>query len=165
MKTGLYVGSFDPFTRGHTDIARQALDIFDRIVIGVGDNPKKNHIFSEGRRQGLIKSAIREEGLDQDRVTVTSYNTTIMRHAEEIGAQAIIRGLRQVSDFNDEFALHGILERTTALPVVYLICRQEFLHVSSSTARELAQYGEAVGWLVHPTVENALKAVYEFKMD
>jgi pantetheine-phosphate adenylyltransferase len=153
---GIYAGSFDPFTRGHMDIVTQGLAIFDTIEVAVGRNPKKTGMFSVEERCKLVDHALREEGLPVGRVQVTSFTGSLMNHAKTRNANAVVRGLRQVSDFNDEFTLHGVFERTMAIPVVYLICRQEFLHVSSSTARELASLNESVDWLVHPTIARAL---------
>ena len=153
---GLYAGSFDPITRGHTDIVRQALDIFDVVEVSVGFNPKKNRTFTAEKSVELANTAFMEDGLPMDRIRVNSFSGSLMQHARTQNASAVVRGLRQVSDFNDEFTLHGVFERTMNIPVVYLICRQEYLHVSSSTARELASLGEPVEWLVHPSVGKAL---------
>lgn len=84
-------------------------------------------------------------------------NTTIVQYARQIGASHLIRGLRQISDFNDEFTMHGIIERAAPdLTMTHFISRSEFLHVSSSTARELARYNSDVDWLVTPTVAKAM---------
>ncbi len=157
---GLYAGSFDPITRGHFNIVKQAASLFDRVQIAIGQNPRKTRLFDFEQAKALIQEAVAEEGFPQDRITISSFGGSLKAAALESGASAIIRGLRQVSDFNDEFSLHGVLERSMDLPVVYLICRHEFLHVSSSTARELASLGEPIDWLVHAAVRDALEAKY-----
>ena len=86
---------------------------------------------------------------------------SVIKYAHRIGATHIVRGLRQSSDFDDEFRYHGILGRLEPnMPMIHIICRETFLHVSSSTARELASLGEDVDWLVTPSVERALRAKF-----
>jgi pantetheine-phosphate adenylyltransferase len=154
---GLYAGSFDPFTRGHFDIVQQASRLFDVIEIAIGQNVKKKRLFDFEESAHLIRESLAAELMDSKRFRIVPFHGSLMRHAKSEAATAVIRGLRQVSDFNDEFVLHGVLERSMDIPVVYLICRQEFLHVSSSTARELASLGEPTNWLVHSSVEKALR--------
>lgn len=164
MSLALYAGSFDPITLGHIDIIRQAVRVFDRLFVGVGQNPKKKRLFDGVASVAMIEEALLQT-LTKDefsRVDVGTYCGKLLPDfASEIGANAIVRGLRQASDFNDEFVLHGMMERVAPdLPMAYFICQQQFLHVSSSTARELAQYGANVSWLVTPNVEEALKSAF-----
>jgi pantetheine-phosphate adenylyltransferase len=153
---GLYAGSFDPFTRGHFDIVRQGMKIFDVVEIAIGQNAKKTRMFSFEESAALINASLAAEEVEPNRYRIVPFEGSLMRHATKEGATAIIRGLRQVSDFNDEFVLHGILERSTDIPFTYFICKNDFLYVSSSTARELASLGDPLDWLVHPAVEKAL---------
>lgn len=86
-------------------------------------------------------------------------NQSLIGYARRIGATHIVRGLREVSDFNDEFNLHGVAGRIDpSIPMVHFICEAQYLHVSSSTAKELAVVGEQIGWLVMPCVEAAFEA-------
>lgn len=153
---GLYAGSFDPITRGHFDIIKQALNLFDIVEVAIGINPKKVRLFSPAHSMSLAMDALEEEGISTERVRASHFTGSLMNYARTQNASAVVRGLRQVSDFNDEFTLHGVFEHTMDIPVVYLICKQEYLHVSSSTARELVSLGEPVEWLVHERVSNAL---------
>lgn len=156
---GLYAGSFDPITRGHLDIVQKALTTFDIVHVAVGINPLKSGLFEVARRLELIRRSVADLGLDANHVEVGAWSgESVIRYAHRIGATHVVRGLRQASDFDDEFRYHGIFTRLDAtVPMVHFICHQTFLHVSSSSARELASLGEDVSWLVTPSVESALR--------
>ena len=162
----LYAGSFDPITRGHLDIVGKALATFDVVHVAVGANPLKGGLFSAPDRVELIRRSIADVGLDASAragaVEVGSWaDESVVRYVRRIGATHVVRGLRQASDFHDEFRYHGVFGRLEpTIPMVHFICQESFLHVSSSTARELAGLGEDVSWLVTPTVERALTAVF-----
>ena len=159
MKHAIYAGSFDPITRGHFDIVEQALNVFDRVTIAIGVNPKKTRMFPVAGASLLIRQGVTDRFLS-DRVEVKSFEGALVHYAEQIGADALVRGLRQVSDFNDEFTLHGANERASKIAQVYFICAHDFLHVSSSTAKEMASFNMDISWLVDPNVEHALKGQY-----
>lgn len=179
----LYAGSFDPITRGHLDIISKARSTFDRVYVSIGAHPKKQRLFDTTKSLELICGALndhfgdmhfkgwrtaetyRENGRLEcasvdNRVVISSYiGQTLIQHANEIGATHIVRGLRQAGDFNDEFTLAGVGGHLDPnIIFTHFICREEFLHISSSNARELAQYGEDISWLVTPNVEDALLA-------
>jgi pantetheine-phosphate adenylyltransferase len=174
-KTGktkaLYAGSFDPITRGHLDIIGKALMTFDAVHIAIGSNVRKQRAFGVEQSQQLIVRSIMEHwpaaaALDADGSTGTLFdgaveigeftNQSLLAYARRIGATHIVRGLREASNFNDEFNLHGVAGRIDpSIPMVHFICAAQFLHVSSSTAKELHAVGENVGWLVMPSVEAA----------
>lgn len=157
---GLYVGSFDPPTLGHLDIVRQALVMFDHVQIGIGQNPAKigKTRFTTDERKSLILSSLVEQGFDLARIGVSTYTGSMMDEARRHNADAIIRGLRQISDFGDEFTINGIVARVLPdTPMVYFICRQDFLHVSSSSAKEMADLGEDFGWMVTRSVKVAME--------
>jgi pantetheine-phosphate adenylyltransferase len=171
-KTGktkaLYAGSFDPITRGHLDIIGKALLTFDAVHVAIGTNVKKQRFFGVEESQRLIVSSIAEHWPDagsgnvlfDGALEVSEFtNRSLIAYAREIGATHIVRGLRQASDFNEEFNLHGVAGRIDAsIPMVHFICESQFLHVSSSTAKELDAMGEGIGWLVTPSVEAAFAA-------
>lgn len=179
-KIALYAGSFDPITRGHLDILSKALQTFDRVHIAMGTHPKKQRLFDLETSMRLIIGAIdhqlgpqefrgwHESSWTPDTVTknkngsivIGTYpSKTVIQHANDIGATHIVRGLRQAGDFNDEFTLAGVAGHLDPdIIFTHFICREEFLHISSSTARELALYNEDISWLVTPNVEEALLA-------
>ena len=166
----LYAGSFDPLTRGHLDIISKAAQTFETVNVSVGINIAKRGFFDVERRKELILSAMEEwenpilsQAIKQGRLVVGSYQgISIVKYARDIGATHFVRGLRQAGDFNDEFALTGIAGRLDSSVIfTHFICKEKYLHVSSSTARELAGLGEDISWLVTPSVEAALKQEVE----
>lgn len=167
----LYAGSFDPITRGHLDIVGKALMTFDAVHVAIGTNVRKTRTFDVAQSQELIRASIAEhwpqavsgapdEPLFDGALTVGEYaDQSLISYARRIGATHIVRGLREASDFNDEFNLHGVAGRIgPEIPMVHFICAAEFLHVSSSTAKELDAVGENIAWLVTPSVEAAFAA-------
>jgi len=170
--TALYAGSFDPLTRGHLDIISKAVQTFDVVHLGIGQNVAKKGFFSVDERISLIGQAVKEwenpilaQALSQGRLLCGSYEgISIVKYAHQIGATHIVRGLRQAGDFNDEFALAGVAGHLDSSVIfTHFICKEQYLHVSSSFARELASLNEDVSWLVTPSVEGALKAEYAFR--
>lgn len=161
----LYAGSFDPVTRGHLDIIRKAMATFDTVHIAIGTNVRKQRAFSIEESLDLIKKSVLELWPDADNLfgevlEVGEYtNQSLIKYARKIGATHIVRGLREATNFNEEFNLHGLAERIdSTIPMVHFICDAQFLHVSSSTAKELDAMGEEIGWLVMPSVETAFRA-------
>jgi pantetheine-phosphate adenylyltransferase len=165
----LYAGSFDPITRGHLDIIGKALMTFDVVHVAIGTNLKKQRTFGIAESQRLIRRSILEQwpdaatpddGLFDGALEIGEYaDQSLMAHARGIGATHIARGLRQASDFNEEFNMHGVAGRIDPwIPMVHFICASEYLHVSSSTAKELDAFGEDLGWLVMPCVAAAFAA-------
>ena len=165
----LYAGSFDPVTRGHLDIIGKALMTFDAVHVAIGANVRKQRAFSVEDSLRLIGSSVVElwpqaAGADSllfdGALEIGEYvNQSLIRYARTIGATHIVRGLREASDFNEEFNLHGVAARIDAsIPMVHFICDAPFLHVSSSTAKELDAIGEDIGWLVMPSVQAAFLA-------
>lgn len=161
----LYAVSFDPVTRGHLDIIRKAMATFDTVHIAIGTNVRKQRAFSIEESLDLIKQSVLELWPDADNLfgevlEVGEYtNQSLIKYARKIGATHIVRGLREATNFNEEFNLHGLAERIdSTIPMVHFICDAQFLHVSSSTAKELDAMGEEIGWLVMPSVETAFRA-------
>lgn len=166
----LYAGSFDPVTRGHLDIIGKALRTFDTVHVAVGANVRKTRMFGVEESQRLLVSSVLERWPDAASATtqplfdgaleVGEYaNQGLIAYARRIGATHIVRGLREASDFNDEFNLHGVAARIDpSILMAHFICEAQFLHVSSSTAKELDAVGERIDWLVMPCVEAAFAA-------
>ena len=165
----LYAGSFDPITRGHLDIIGKALMTFDAVHIAIGTNVRKQRAFGVEESLGLIARSVVEAWPDAESgdgvlfdgaLEISEFaGQRLIRYARSIGATHIVRGLREASDFNDEFNLHGVAGRIDpAIPMVHFICDSQFLHVSSSTAKELDAVDEDIGWLVMPSVQAAFAA-------
>jgi pantetheine-phosphate adenylyltransferase len=155
MTTALYAGSFDPFTHGHCDIVLQSLCVFDKIIIAIGNNPKKERAVSIEESMEIIESYFKETSTRK--IEITHFTGALTNFAEENRVDAIVRGLRQVSDFSDEFMLNGIVSSATTIPMTYFICHHNFLHVSSSSAREMHSLGMNVDWLINDRAKAALQ--------
>jgi pantetheine-phosphate adenylyltransferase len=164
----LYAGSFDPITRGHLDIIDKALMTFDAVHVAIGTNVRKQRAFSIEDSLQLITRSVVELWPDASTgssdgllfggaLEIGEYaNQSLISYARTIGATHIARGLREASNFNEEFSLHGVAGRIDpSIPMVHFICDAQFLHVSSSTAKELDAMGEDISWLVMPCVKTA----------
>lgn len=175
MRKALYAGSFDPITRGHLDIIGKALRTFDAVHVAIGTNVRKTRTFTVEESQRLIVKSIierwpdsasdgrmpsRSGALFEGALEVGEFtNRSLIAYAHQIGATHIVRGLREATDFHEEFDLHGVAERVdTSVLMVHFICAAQFLHDSSSTAKELDAVGEQIGWLVMPCVAAAFAA-------
>lgn len=155
MKIACYPGSFDPFTNGHLDVALRARKIFDKVIILVAYNSKKpTYLFSEEERVAMIKEAVK--GIDG--IEVMSTEGLVVKKARELHAQALIRGLRAVTDYEAEFQLHEVNEYIAPdIEMVYLMSHREQAFVSSSNIKEIFFEGEDVSRLVPESVLEALK--------
>lgn len=144
MKTGLFVGSFDPFTIGHDNIVRRAVDLFDRLVIGVGDNPGKQCMFSLEERV----RAIRELYADDPRIEVTSYSDFTIDLAQRVGARYIVKGVRSVTDFEYERIQNDFNQRLGGIETVLLYADPTMTSISSSAVRQLIHFHKDADWMI-----------------
>ena len=137
-KIALFPGSFDPFTKGHEDIVKRGLSIFDEIIIAIGYNSAKKHYFEVDYMVEKIESAF----ADDDRVTVLTYNELTADLAKRTGANYLIRGLRNTTDFEYENSISQVNRYINAnLETVFLITSPELAHISSTIIREVHKYG------------------------
>lgn len=138
MRTGIFVGSFNPFTIGHDSIVRRALPLFDRLVIGVvGDNVHKPDMPSAEERMQAISDLYEGE----PRIEVKPYHGLAMDFAKAEGAQYIIKGVRTTSDFEYELWQADFNRRLGSIETILLCTEPELASVSSSALRELAHFG------------------------
>ncbi len=144
-KITLYPGSFDPPTKGHIDIVKRALSIFDRVIIAVMSNPNKSTLFSVEKRKKILSLLYREN----DRIKIVSYEGLLVDLARKVNAQTILRGLRAVSDFEYEFQMALMNRRLNPdIQSVYLMPSPEFSYLSSSLIKEVYSFGGDVTGLV-----------------
>ena len=153
MVTALYPGSFDPVTVGHVDIASRAASQFEKLVVAVYDTPSKNLLFTTDEREQLMKDACSHIS----NVEVVRFSGLVVRFAKDIGAGAIVRGLRSGSDFEYEFDM-AFMNRKLE-PEVDLVCfmtSQDYMFVSASLLKEVAKLGGDIKDMVPPNVAEAV---------
>jgi pantetheine-phosphate adenylyltransferase len=162
MKTAIYPGTFDPLTRGHLDILRSAAQLFDRTFAAVGVNPGKVPLFSTEERVLLLQQAIEEEQLES--VEVVAFDGLTVDCARECGAHHIVRGLRAVTDFENEFALLLANEQLdNGIQTVFIMPSLKHLYLSSSVVRQAAEFGRRIiPGSVPECVEEKLKEKFNF---
>ena len=147
----IYPGSFDPLTKGHEDIARRSLRFADQVVVAVAYTPTqaKGSLFSVEERLEMIQEVFQ----DEDRVTCLSFEGLLVKLAQEMDAQFVIRGLRAVSDFEYEFQMAQMnRELWKGVETVFLTPDQKYAFLSASLVREVARLGGDVSPFVSPSV-------------
>ena len=137
MKTAIYPGSFDPITLGHLNIIQRASEIFDRLIICVGYNSKKNPMFTPEERVDMIRQVTR----NLPNVEVEASDELLAQYAQKKGACVIVKGLRAVSDFESEFTMSLINKKLNPkLDTMFLCAEEKFMYLSSSAVKELGYY-------------------------
>ena len=153
MRVAIYPGTFDPVTLGHRDIVERGLRLFDRIIVAIGLNPKKVPLFSLEERLFMLRETFKE----YPQVEVTAFEGLLVAFARARGAQAILRGLRALSDFEYEFQMALMNRKLDAqIEMVYLMPSEEYSYLTSSIIKEVAQMGGDVRCLVPPVVQEML---------
>jgi len=155
MKIAIYPGSFDPITKGHLDILKNAAGIFDKVIIAVAHNAQKTGFLTTQERLNLIKESVK--GIDN--VEVDSFEGLTIEYAKKTGAEVLIRGLRAVSDFEYEMQLS---QTNSALcdkvKTVFLTTKPKYNFISSSTIREiLANGGDISKFVPEPVYDYLIK--------
>jgi len=154
-KIAIYPGTFDPITNGHLDIVDRALNIFDKVIIALAVNPGKNPVFSLEERIKMIQKCYPAAN---SRVEIEPTSGLLVDYAHKKNAQAIVRGLRAVSDFDYEFQL-ALMNRKLEREVdtVFLMSGFRWIYISSSIIKDAARHGGNVHDLVPTHVETMLK--------
>ncbi|HJM83227.1 MAG TPA: pantetheine-phosphate adenylyltransferase [Nitrospinota bacterium] len=149
----VYPGSFDPVTYGHLDILRRSIKIFEKIVIGITDNPRKSHLFSIEERIGFLERATE----DLTTVSITHFNCLLVDFASQIGANAIIKGLRALSDFDYELQMSLTNRRLNKdVETFFMMASEESSFVSSTMIKEIAALQGDISSMVPDFVEEAI---------
>ena len=161
MTIAVYPGAFDPITNGHLDIAIRAAKLFDKVIIGVYDNPDKEVLFTTEERVELVRLSI----TDLPNVEVQSYDGLTVGFAMKVGAQTIVRGLRIGADFEREFEM-ALMNKKLApdCELVCLITNPKYQFVSSSRLKEVASLDANIDDLVPKPVKEALKKKFQNKV-
>lgn len=160
LRVGVYPGTFDPITNGHTDIILRATKIVDRLVIGVAKNIGKGPLFTSEERVAIVKEEIAHiDGKDvQKRIEVKAFDNLLMHFAVEQGASVIVRGLRAVSDFEYEFQMAGMNGRLNAtVETVFLMSADRYQFISSRFVKEIGQLGGDVTPFVSTRVAERIR--------
>lgn len=147
-------GSFDPVTNGHLDIIRRAAKVFDEVSVVVLSNSSKRPLFSTEERTELLQQVTKEI----HNVKVDSFNGLLVDYAKSVGASAIVRGLRAVSDFEYEMqitSMNRVLDEN--IETFFVMTNSQYSFLSSSIVKEVAKYGANISDLVPAQVEKALK--------
>ena len=155
MKMAIYPGTFDPITNGHLDIIQRAVNLFEKVIVSVALNSEKGKtLFSKEERLSLILQSVS----DMPSIQVDSFKGLMVDHAVKHSANAAIRGLRALSDFEFEFQM-ALMNRSLneEISTVFLMPHAKYTHVSSSMVREVASLGGKVSEYVPPHVDKALK--------
>lgn len=153
----MYPGTFDPITNGHSDLVRRAARMFDRVVVAIAANPRKEPTFPLELRVELAEVVLAE----LENVEVTGYEGLTVDFATAHGLPVMIRGLRAVSDFEFEFQLATMSRQIApSVETVFLTPAEQFTYISSTLVREVASFGGDVSKFVHPRVSEALIAHY-----
>lgn len=159
MKIGVYAGSFDPVTRGHNDIIQRSSKIFDKVIVAVLTNVNKKPLFTMEEKIALLKESTK----NYSNVEVKSFDGLLTDFAKKENANAIIRGLRAVTDFEYELSL-AQTNRVLCpdIDTVFLVTSLEYAYLSSSIVKEVASYKGNISAFVEPFVEEKIKEKYKY---
>jgi pantetheine-phosphate adenylyltransferase len=155
-KLAVYPGSFDPITNGHLDLLERGLKIFDQIVIAIATNPAKKPVFSLNERLDLIRLSLESHPL-RHKMRVDAFDGLLVEYVKKVQANAILRGLRAISDFEYEFQM-ALMNRklSNEIETLYLMTGMRWIYISSRIIKEVVSSGGCVTGLVPEPVEKAL---------
>jgi len=157
MATALYPGSFDPVTMGHVDITARAAAIFDKLVVAVYATPSKNLLFDADERVELYKEAVQH----LPNVEVIKFEGLVVRLAQDMEIEVIVRGLRSGSDFEYEFDMAFMNRRLApGIDMSFFMTSQEYMFLSSSLLKEVARLGGDITGMVPPHVAKAVSTKF-----
>lgn len=153
-RVAVYSGTFDPITKGHEDVVRRAAQLFDRVIVAVAIAHHKKTMFPLAQRLALVRESL----ADVPSVEALPFEGLIMDFCREHGAQAVVRGIRNVTDFDYEAQMAGMNRKLApAVDTVMLIPEPQWACISSTLVREIARLGGDVNDMVAPVVAQALR--------
>ena len=159
-RIGIYPGTFDPITLGHADIMRRGSKLVDRLIIGVTTNPSKNPMFSTEERFAMVEREIGAMGLRN--VEVVGFNALLVKFAQKMGANVLIRGLRAVADFEYEYQMAGMNQQLDDdIETVFLMADVSLQPIASKLVKEIALFGGDIAPFVSKAVRGDVVARVE----
>ena len=158
-RIAVYPGSFDPITNGHIDIIKRGRKLFDKIIVAILCNSSKKALFTIEERKEMLKNSLH----DMTNIEIASFDGLLVDYAVERKADAILRGMRAISDFEYEFQM-ALMNRSLQRNVqtVFLISGLKWIFISSSVIKEAARYNGDISNMVHPFVDKKLKEKFGF---
>jgi len=158
MRRAIFPGSFDPPTNGHLDIIKRSQPLFDEIIISILNNPDKNPLFSVGERCDMIREILPSVTNCNCTITVDSFSGLTVDFAKKIGATAIVRGIRAVSDYEYELRMALMNRRLEpSVETVFLMADEEYSYVSSTLMKQVFMLGGRVAGLIPELVEARMR--------
>lgn len=154
MKLGIYAGTFDPITHGHADIITRSLSVFDQVMVAVAPNPTKRPLFTLEERIEMVRLVTKE----LPGVQVTSFEGLLVEFVRRMGARAVIRGLRAISDFEYEFQMALVNRKLdSSIETVFFMPREEYSYLTSSLIKDVGRHGGDLNKFLHPEVARRLQ--------
>jgi len=158
----VYPGSFDPITKGHTAILQSGLVAFEKIIVAVLNNDKKQALFSVAERMEMIRESADEMGVEPGRIEVDSFDGLLVGYARERNARVILRGLRAVADFEYELQMANMNRHLNPeVETVFIMANDAYFYVASNLVKEVARLGGNVSGLVPAPVLPRLLAKFD----
>jgi len=154
VTTALLPGSFDPFHNGHLEVTERAVGLFDRVVVAVVRNPSKSEpVFSLAERQEMIEECVGHH----DRISIVSMSTLVVDVARQVGADVIVKGLRAVSDFENELQMAQMNQQLSGIDTLFIPTGSSYSFIASRLIREIARFGGDVSAFVPEAVARRMK--------
>jgi pantetheine-phosphate adenylyltransferase len=158
MRRAIYPGSFDPVTNGHLDIIQRGCKLFDEIIVAILVNPDKTPFFSVEERQEILKGVLKDIEQGGCKVVVESFEGLLVQYAAERNANAIVRGIRAISDYEYELQMALMNRRLEpSLETVFMMPAEAYSYVSSRLVKEVFHLGGNIAGLVPPLVEQRMR--------
>ena len=154
QRLAVYTGVFDPVHLGHLDVIQRGSRLFERLVVGVGDNPEKTPLFDQEERVALLRTVSR----DLPNVEILPFHGLAVRFVRDLGGKLMLRGIRTTSDMEYEFTMSLTnLALDSEIETIFLMAKETYSHISGTLLRQVAKFGGELDKFLPPTVKEALR--------